>query len=90
MAVLQHDRIVALNAAAHAAGVRAQTPPADAQRLLLAVGGALVPVHAQGSRVSYAPYRAASARLAWDRPAVGDPTLYPSDHVGIVADVEVG
>ena len=34
--------------------------------------------------------RAASARLAWDRPAVGDPTLYPSDHVGIVAEVEVG
>ena len=34
--------------------------------------------------------RAASARLAWDRPAVGDPTLYPSDHVGIVADIEVG
>jgi endonuclease/exonuclease/phosphatase family metal-dependent hydrolase len=34
--------------------------------------------------------RAVSARLAWDRPAVGDPTLYPSDHVGLVAEVEVG
>jgi endonuclease/exonuclease/phosphatase family metal-dependent hydrolase len=34
--------------------------------------------------------RAVSARLAWDRPAVGDPTLYPSDHVGIVAEIEVG
>jgi endonuclease/exonuclease/phosphatase family metal-dependent hydrolase len=34
--------------------------------------------------------RAERARLAWDRPAVGDPTLYPSDHLGIVADVAVG
>jgi endonuclease/exonuclease/phosphatase family metal-dependent hydrolase len=34
--------------------------------------------------------RAVSARVAWDRPAVGDPTLYPSDHFGIVAEVEVG
>lgn len=34
--------------------------------------------------------RVVSARLAWDRPAVDDPTLYPSDHRGIVADVEVG
>jgi len=31
-----------------------------------------------------------SARLGWDRPAVDDPTLYPSDHLGIVAEVEVG
>ncbi|HET7727873.1 MAG TPA: endonuclease/exonuclease/phosphatase family protein [Candidatus Limnocylindrales bacterium] len=31
-----------------------------------------------------------SARLAWDRPAVDDPTLFPSDHLGIVAEVEVG
>lgn len=31
-----------------------------------------------------------NARLGWDRPAVGDPTLYPSDHLGIVADVVVG
>ena len=34
--------------------------------------------------------RAERARLAWDRPAVADPTLYPSDHVGIVAEVEIG
>jgi endonuclease/exonuclease/phosphatase family metal-dependent hydrolase len=27
------------------------------------------------------------ARLAWDRPAVDDPTLYPSDHLGLVADI---
>jgi endonuclease/exonuclease/phosphatase family metal-dependent hydrolase len=33
--------------------------------------------------------RAERARLAWDRPAVGDPTLYPSDHVGLVAEVVV-
>jgi hypothetical protein len=30
------------------------------------------------------------ARLVFDRPAVGDPTLYPSDHVGVAADVRVG
>ncbi|HEX5012917.1 MAG TPA: endonuclease/exonuclease/phosphatase family protein [Candidatus Limnocylindrales bacterium] len=34
--------------------------------------------------------RAASARLAWDRPAVGDPTLYPSDHIGLVAELAIG
>jgi endonuclease/exonuclease/phosphatase family metal-dependent hydrolase len=34
--------------------------------------------------------RVASARLAWDRPAVEDPTLYPSDHIGISAQLEVG
>jgi endonuclease/exonuclease/phosphatase family metal-dependent hydrolase len=30
------------------------------------------------------------ARLVFDRPAVGDPTLYPSDHLGIAARLEVG
>ncbi len=30
------------------------------------------------------------ARLAFDRPAVGDPTLYGSDHLGIAATVRVG
>jgi endonuclease/exonuclease/phosphatase family metal-dependent hydrolase len=34
--------------------------------------------------------RAASARLAFDRPAADDPTLYPSDHLGISAHLEVG
>jgi endonuclease/exonuclease/phosphatase family metal-dependent hydrolase len=34
--------------------------------------------------------RVVSARLAFDRPAVGDPTIYPSDHLGLVADVVVG
>jgi len=34
--------------------------------------------------------RVESARLVFDRPAVGDPTLYPSDHVGIVAELRVG
>ena len=34
--------------------------------------------------------RATSARLAWDRPAVGDATLYPSDHLGLSTIVEVG
>jgi endonuclease/exonuclease/phosphatase family metal-dependent hydrolase len=30
------------------------------------------------------------ARLFADRPAVGDPTLYPSDHLGIAAHVRIG
>jgi endonuclease/exonuclease/phosphatase family metal-dependent hydrolase len=30
------------------------------------------------------------ARLFADRPAVGDPTLYPSDHLGIAARVRLG
>lgn len=34
--------------------------------------------------------RAIDARLVFDRPAVGDPTLYPSDHLGVLATVEVG
>ena len=34
--------------------------------------------------------RVASARLAFDRPHPDDPTLYPSDHVGIAAQLEVG
>jgi endonuclease/exonuclease/phosphatase family metal-dependent hydrolase len=33
--------------------------------------------------------RVVSARLAFDRPAVDDPTLYPSDHLGIAARLEV-
>lgn len=31
-----------------------------------------------------------SCRLAFDRPAVGDPTLYPSDHLGLVARLRIG
>lgn len=34
--------------------------------------------------------RVLDCRLAWDRPAVGDPTLYPSDHLGLLATLEVG
>ena len=34
--------------------------------------------------------RAVSARLAFDRPAVGDPTLYPSDHIGLSAELSIG
>lgn len=34
--------------------------------------------------------RATEARLAFDRPAVGDPTLYPSDHLGLAAHLVVG
>ena len=32
----------------------------------------------------------ASARLAFDRPHPDDPTLYPSDHLGLSAHLEVG
>jgi len=35
------------------------------------------------------PLRATSCRLVFDRPAVDDPTLYPSDHLGLVARVAV-
>ncbi len=31
-----------------------------------------------------------SCRLVFDRPAVGDPTLYPSDHIGVSAHLELG
>jgi endonuclease/exonuclease/phosphatase family metal-dependent hydrolase len=31
--------------------------------------------------------KAEACRLAFDRPAVGDPTLYPSDHLGLIATV---
>ena len=34
--------------------------------------------------------RVVSARLVFDRPAVDDPGLYPSDHVGVAAQVEIG
>jgi len=34
--------------------------------------------------------RALDARLWGDRPAAHDPTLYPSDHFGVAATVEVG
>jgi endonuclease/exonuclease/phosphatase family metal-dependent hydrolase len=34
--------------------------------------------------------RVTEARLAFDRPAVDDPTLYPSDHLGISAHLEIG
>ncbi len=32
--------------------------------------------------------RVTAARLAFDRPAVDDPTLYPSDHLGIAAELD--
>jgi endonuclease/exonuclease/phosphatase family metal-dependent hydrolase len=31
-----------------------------------------------------------SCRLAFDRPAVGDPGLYPSDHLGLTAQLTIG
>jgi hypothetical protein len=38
----------------------------------------------------HGPLRAVAARLAFDRPATDDPTLYPSDHFGLVARVAIG
>jgi endonuclease/exonuclease/phosphatase family metal-dependent hydrolase len=34
--------------------------------------------------------RVIDCRLAWDRPAVDDPTLYPTDHLGLAAHLEIG
>jgi len=34
--------------------------------------------------------RPTDARLVFDRPAADDPTLYPSDHLGISAQLEIG
>lgn len=34
--------------------------------------------------------RVVSARLVFNRPAVNDPGLYPSDHFGLAAQVEIG
>jgi endonuclease/exonuclease/phosphatase family metal-dependent hydrolase len=34
--------------------------------------------------------RAGEARLVFDRPAADDPTLFPSDHLGICARLEIG
>jgi endonuclease/exonuclease/phosphatase family metal-dependent hydrolase len=34
--------------------------------------------------------RAIDARLVFDRPAIDDPTLYPSDHLGISVQLEMG
>ncbi len=34
--------------------------------------------------------RVVDCRLALDRPAVDDPTLYPSDHLGLAAHLEIG
>jgi hypothetical protein len=33
--------------------------------------------------------KAVSARLACNEPAPGDPTLYPSDHFAILAEIEL-
>ena len=34
--------------------------------------------------------RVESARLCFDRPDPEDPTIYPSDHLGIAARLEIG
>ncbi|KAL4457562.1 hypothetical protein ABPG75_012427 [Micractinium tetrahymenae] len=64
IAVQQHQDIIAANHAAKAAGVAKHMSPAEARRLLAAVGGRVVHVHlAEGGRVRYQPYRELSARM---------------------------
>ena len=36
------------------------------------------------------PITVDSCRLAFDRPAVDDPTLFPSDHFGLSARIRIG
>lgn len=36
------------------------------------------------------PITVEACRVVFDRPAVGDPTLYPSDHFGLVASLTIG
>lgn len=36
------------------------------------------------------PVRAEACRVVFDRPAIGDPSLYPSDHFGLSAELVVG
>jgi hypothetical protein len=36
------------------------------------------------------PITVESCRLAFNRPAVDDPTLFPSDHFGLSARVRIG
>lgn len=36
------------------------------------------------------PIATESCRVVFDRPAVGDPTLYPSDHFGLIARLRLG
>ena len=36
------------------------------------------------------PISVQACRVVFDRPAVGDPTLYPSDHFGLIATISVG
>ncbi|KAF8054947.1 Poli [Scenedesmus sp. PABB004] len=85
VAVQQHADVIALNAAAAAAGVRKHMPPAQARALLAAAGGRLVHVFTEpDGRVSYRPYREASAALL--RLLRG----LPPPAGGLVAEVERG
>ena len=57
------------------------------------VGGATAVPDPQPGCLDYIWYSggiaARSARLAFDRPHVADPTLFPSDHRGVVAELEL-
>jgi nucleotidyltransferase/DNA polymerase involved in DNA repair len=64
VALQQHGDIIAANAEAKAAGVRKHMPPDQARALLKKVNGVLAYVHVEeGGRISYKPYREASAKF---------------------------
>ncbi|KAF6250789.1 hypothetical protein COO60DRAFT_739178 [Scenedesmus sp. NREL 46B-D3] len=64
VAVQQHQDIIAVNYPARQAGVKKHMPPAQARTLLSAAGGVVVHVFTEpDGRVSYRPYREASAAL---------------------------
>ncbi|WIA21172.1 hypothetical protein OEZ85_005479 [Tetradesmus obliquus] len=64
LAIQQHQDVIAVNYPGRAAGVKKHMPPAQARVLLSAAGGLLVHVFTEpDGRVSYRPYREASAAL---------------------------
>lgn len=64
VALQQHADIITANSEAKAAGVTKHMPPDKARALLNSVNGVVAYVHVeQGGRVSYRPYRDASAKF---------------------------
>lgn len=62
VALAQHGEIIASNYAAQEAGVKKHMPPNKARAILKAVDGVVAYVHVEeGGRISYQPYREASA-----------------------------
>jgi twitching motility protein PilI len=55
------------------------------------IRGVLASVVDFGAFISGEPTaRTPDCRLVFDRPAVGDGTLFPSDHLGLAAHLEIG